>query len=155
MSISDPNSDGIFDLLVEGRHLDGPHDALGDMDIDSGSTFSIFIRNINALGNENKSLGFSIVEHLHFPGHHSDFVEIFGRRVGDDFNFIVTGSTSRHSHPETGHLASARHRTGRSRDQDAEETQESGCDAFPARVEAAPRLEVGNTFSVLNFARYS
>jgi hypothetical protein len=89
--VTDSDSDGIVDFLVLGRHLDGPHNAVGNMDIDPGSTFSIFIQNINALGDENKSLGFSVVQHLHFPGEHSDFVEVFGRRVGDDFTFIVAG----------------------------------------------------------------
>jgi hypothetical protein len=89
--LDDKDGDGIFTLFLVGQHLNGPHDTLGDMDIDPASPFLIKVDSINTLGIDNKSLGFIVVQHLHFQGEHSDAVELFGRRAGDNYTFIATG----------------------------------------------------------------
>jgi len=92
MSLEDPNGTGVFNLVVLGRHLIGPHQTPGNQDIDPGDIFELDAANINNLGPANVSLDFDVVQHLHFPGAHSDVVQLFGRLDGNNnFTFVVTG----------------------------------------------------------------
>ena len=92
MLIADSNNDGIFSISVIGQHLDGPHDVLGDRDIDPGSTFVLDFANINALGGDNRRLDFAVVLHIHNPGDHSDRVDLVGRISGpNEWTFVVSG----------------------------------------------------------------
>lgn len=91
LSLQDLDGDGIFRVVVLGNHVDGPHNDPGDRDIDPGHDFLLDFDNINGLGAQNMSLAFTVVPHLHFQGDHSDAVQLFGRRVGNDFFFSVEG----------------------------------------------------------------
>ena len=92
MTMSIDENNGNFFIQIDGRHLDGPHNMLGDFDIDPGQDFH-FGLNINRLTENNTRLGFAVVEHHHSPGDHSDAVELFGRReFNGEFTFIVTGT---------------------------------------------------------------